>query len=597
MSTAIDGTGGSLTSRGNDRGFFGHPRGLSTLFFTEMWERFSYYGMRAILTLYMTKALAEGGLGFDEKYAALIYATYVSSVWYLPLIGGWLADRVFGARRAVLIGGIIIACGHYSMAVNTHLNFYAGLILIATGTGLLKPNISAMVGQLYPEKDQRRDAGFSIFYMGINLGAFLSPIIVGFLAQHPWFRQFITSMGFDPNSAWHWGFGAAGVGMTLGLIQYLLPFTVKMNPRAFRILIGCLGGFVIGELAGLLIPRMWPLPAFIFAFSGLMLGVILAAWMNSRNQKSDESSGYPKGKLFWLVRGHPLNDVGKPPQPKSERKTTSGDKAEGGFDAVIAGLAVLGALVGAALGFYFGDAGFVSALFPTVVGFFAGYLIGTTRLLNGDELKRVLVIFILFIFSILFWMTYEQAGSSLTLFADRMTLRTVFGWEYPSSWFQSVPAIFVIIFAPMFAALWQKLGDRQPSSPGKFIYGLFFAGMAFVVVTIASMMGANGRVSPWWLVAVYLIQTFGELCLSPVGLSTVTKLSPARMVGLMMGVWFLSISIGSYIAGLTTRLFEGNDNAVLTRGFAIFAGITLAAALILAVLTPLIKKLIPREAI
>ncbi|HEX9630052.1 MAG TPA: oligopeptide:H+ symporter [Pyrinomonadaceae bacterium] len=597
MSTAIDGTGGSSTSLGDDRGFFGHPRGLSTLFFTEMWERFSYYGMRAILTLYMTKALAEGGLGFDEKYAALIYATYVSSVWYLPLIGGWLADRVFGARRAVLIGGIIIACGHYSMAVNTHLNFYAGLILIATGTGLLKPNISAMVGQLYQEKDQRRDAGFSIFYMGINLGAFLSPIIVGFLAQHPWFRHFISSMGFDPNSAWHWGFGAAGVGMTLGLVQYLLPFTIKMNPKAFRILIGALGGLAIGELAGLFIRLIWPLPALTFAFLGFVIGVILALWMNSRNQKSDDSSGYPKGKLFWLMHGHPLNEVGKSPQPKSERKTASGDKAEGGFDAVIVGLAVLGALIGAALGFYFGDAGFVSALFPTVVGFFAGYLIGTTRLLNGDELKRVLVIFILFIFSILFWMTYEQAGSSLTLFADRMTQTTVFGWQYPSSWFQSVPAIFVIIFAPMFAALWQKMGDRQPSSPGKFIYGLFFAGMAFVVVTIASMMGANGRVSPWWLVAVYLIQTFGELCLSPVGLSTVTKLSPARMVGLMMGVWFLSISIGSYIAGLTTRLFEGNDNAVLTRGFAIFAGITLAAALVLAVLTPLIKKLIPREAI
>jgi POT family proton-dependent oligopeptide transporter len=194
-------------------------------------------------------------------------------------------------------------------------------------------------------------------------------------------------------------------------------------------------------------------------------------------------------------------------------------------------------------------------------------------------------------------MTYEQAGSSLTLFADRMTQTTIFGWQYPSSWFQSVPAIFVIIFAPMFAALWQKLGDRQPSSPGKFIYGLFFAGIAFVVVTIASMLGAGGRVSPWWLVLVYLLQTFGELCLSPVGLSTVTKLSPARMVGLMLGVWFLSISIGSYIAGLTTRLFEGNDNAVLTKGFAIFAGITLAGALILAILTPLIKKLIPREAI
>src|SRR5438094_5315762 len=187
-----------------------------------MWERFSYYGMRAILTLYMTKTLAEGGLAFDEKYAALIYATYVSSVWYLPLIGGWLADRVFGARRAVLIGGIIIACGHYSMAINTRLNFYAGLILIASGTGLLKPNISAMVGQLYKQGDERRDAGFSIFYMGINLGAFLSPIVVGFLAQAQWFRHFISSIGFDPNSAWHWGFGAAGVGMTFGLIQYVL---------------------------------------------------------------------------------------------------------------------------------------------------------------------------------------------------------------------------------------------------------------------------------------------------------------------------------------------------------------------------------------
>src|SRR6266852_441570 len=253
MSTPINTDGSSAEAASIDRGFFGHPRGLSTLFFTEMWERFSYYGMRAILTLYMTKTLAEGGLGFDEKYAALIYATYVSSVWYLPLIGGWLADKVFGARRAVLIGGIIIACGHYSMAINTHLNFYAGLILIASGTGLLKPNISAMVGQLYTEKDQRRDAGFSIFYMGINLGAFLSPIVVGFLAQHPWFRHFISSMGLDPNSAWHWGFGAAGVGMTLGVIQYLLPFTVAISKRFARIMIGGMAGFFVGGLIGLLI--------------------------------------------------------------------------------------------------------------------------------------------------------------------------------------------------------------------------------------------------------------------------------------------------------------------------------------------------------
>jgi proton-dependent oligopeptide transporter, POT family len=510
MSTPVDASGVSSASV-TDRGFFGHPRGLSTLFFTEMWERFSYYGMRAILTLYMTKSLVEGGLGFDEKYASVIYATYVSSVWYLPLVGGWLADRILGARRAVLIGGIIIACGHYSMAVSSLPSFYAGLVLIAIGTGLLKPNISAMVGQLYSDKDERRDAGFSIFYMGINLGAFLSPIVVGFLAQHIWFRNFISSMGFDPKSSWHFGFGAAGVGMTLGLIQY-----------------------VVG-----------------------------------RNR---------------------LRDVGAKPE-----KGTATVRSES-FDYVTGALAVVGGVIGAALGLYFGDAGVVSALFPCVVFFFAGYLLGTVRLLAGNELKNVLVIFILFLFSIVFWMTFEQAGSSLTLFADRLTRTTILGWAYPSSWFQSVQPIFIIILAPVFAGIWQKMGDRQPSSPGKFAFGLLFAGLAFVVVTVASMLTGGDRVSPLWLVFVYFLQSLGELCLSPVGLSTVTKLAPARMVGLMMGVWFLSISIGSYIAGLTTRFFAGNDPAVLTRAFGIFAAITLIAAFVLMVLTPLIKKMTPRAA-
>lgn len=495
--------------------FFGHPIGLSTLFFTEMWERFSYYGMRAILTLYMTKSFAEGGLAFDEKYAGIIYATYVSSVWYLPLPGGWIADRILGARRAVLIGAIIIACGHYSMAINSHATFFAGLVLIACGTGLLKPNISAMVGQLYSEEDKRRDAGFSIFYTGINLGAFLSPIIVGWLAQSATFRGVISRMGMDPNSAWHWGFGAAGVGMTLGIIQYLL------------------------------------------------------------GQKQ-------------------LGTVGSKPDLSASAKEANNSN---GVDYLTMALAVIGGAAGVAIGLHYGyaDSGWVSALFPGVVGFFGGYLGGILRWLNGDELKRVLVIFILFVFSILFWMTYEQAGSSLTLFADRFTRITILGWQYPSSWFQSVPALFVIIFASVIAAVWQKLGDRQPSSPGKFTIGLFFAGLAFVVISFASMVAAGGRVSPMWLVLVYFLQTIGELCLSPVGLSTVTKLSPARMVGLMLGVWFLSISIGSYIAGLTTRLFAGNDTSVLTRGFGIFAGITLAAAIILAVLTPLIKRMTPRS--
>ena len=492
-----------------DRGFFGHPRGLSTLFFTEMWERFSYYGMRALLTLYMTSKLVDGGLGFSETYSSAIYATYVSSVWYLPLVGGWLADKVLGARRAVLLGGIIIACGHYSMAIDSLPTFYAALILIACGTGLLKPNISTMVGQLYDTADKRRDAGFSIFYMGINLGAFISPFVTGFLAQSAFFRGVITRMGMNPAHAWHWGFAAAGVGMTIGVIQYVLG-------------------------------------------------------------------------------GHRLKDAGKRPT----REKPSGTSGQG-IDFITLGLSIVCALAGAAFGYRF-DQGWVSVPFWTVCGYFVGYLGGTTRLLKGEELRRVLVIFILVVFSVIFWMTYEQAGSSMTLFADRLTRNQIFGWTFPSSWWQSVPAVFVIILAPIFAFIWQKMGDRQPSSPAKFAFGLMFAGVAFGVITFAASLTGAGRVSPWWLAIVYFIQTLGEMCLSPVGLSTISKLSPVRMVGLMMGVWFLSISIGSYIAGRTTQLFEKGTAEVLTRAFGIFSGITLAAALLLALLTPLIKKMTPR---
>jgi len=278
---------------------------------------------------------------------------------------------------------------------------------------------------------------------------------------------------------------------------------------------------------------------------------------------------------------------GKPDIPSATAETGAG------IDYLTLVLALVGGAIGAGLGLHYGEA-LISALFPTVVGFFFGYLLGIIRHLKGEEFRRVLVIFILFVFSILFWMTYEQAGSSLTLFADRLTRTTIFGWTYPSSWFQAVPALFVIIFASIIGALWLKLGDRQPSSPGKFTIGLFFAGIAFVVIAFAATLAGSGRVSPMWLVLVYFLQTIGELCLSPVGLSTTTKLSPGRMVGLMLGVWFLSISIGSYIAGLATGLFAGNDNTALTRGFGIFAGITLLAAVILAVLTPLIKRMTPR---
>jgi POT family proton-dependent oligopeptide transporter len=511
MSTPINADGGGAETAAMDRGFFGHPRGLSTLFFTEMWERFSYYGMRALLTLYMTKSLAEGGLGFDEKYAGVIYATYVSSVWYLPLIGGWLADKVLGARRAVLIGGIIIACGHYSMAFDSIPTFYAALVLIAFGTGLLKPNISTMVGQLYSPEDKRRDAGFSIFYMGINLGAFISPFVTGFLGQSTTFKSFIISLGLNPAHSWHWGFAAAGVGMTIGVIQYVLG-------------------------------------------------------------------------------GERLRDAGRKPVKVAAVVTAGSEKS---LDVITSVLAVIGALLGAGFGYRF-DAGWTSVPFWTVCGYFVGYLGGTTRLLKGEERMRVLVIFILVLFSIIFWMTYEQAGSSMTLFADRLTRNEIFGRQFPSSWFQSVPAIFVIMLAPVFAFIWHRMGDRQPSSSAKFALGLFFAGIAFVVITFAARLTGAGRVSPLWLVVVYFIQTVGEMCLSPVGLSTITKLSPARMVGLMMGVWFLSISVGSYIAGRTTQLFVAGTPEVLTRAFGIFAGISLAAALLLALLTPLIRKMTPR---
>jgi POT family proton-dependent oligopeptide transporter len=427
----------------------------------------------------------------------------------------WAAGLLIGywrARRATLLGGIIIACGHYSMAVNSKLTFFLGLILIACGTGLLKPNISAMVGQLYSEEDKRRDAGFSIFYMGINLGAFLSPIVVGFLAQSPWFRNFISSMGFDPNAAWHFGFAAAGVGMTLGLIQYLL------------------------------------------------------------GQKK-------------------LAAVGNKPEPSVLKES----QPTVGVDYLTLGLAVFGGIVGAALGVYFGDAGILSALFPCVVGFFAGYLLGIIRHLNGDELRRVYVIFILFLF--LDPLLDDVRTSRLQPDTFRRSTDSNHNtWLGVSFELVSIRAGNLRDYSG--ANHWRRLAktwDRQPSSPGKFTIGLFFAGIAFVVIAFASTVARAGRVSPMWLVVVYFLQTIGELCLSPVGLSTVTKLSPARMVGLMMGVWFLSISIGSYIAGLTTRLFATNDTAVLTRAFGVFAGITLLAAVILVVLTPFIKRMTPKS--
>ena len=452
----------------SDTSFFGHPRGLSTLFFTEMWERFSYYGMRALLILFMTAAPASGGLGFDTGTAGAIYGLYTSMVYMTTLPGGWIADRLIGPQRAVLYGGILIAAGHFSMAVPSLTTFYFGLFLIVIGTGLLKGNVSVIVGRLYATEDVRRDAGYSIFYMGINLGAFIAPLVCGYLGQRV---------------SWHAGFGAAGVGMTLGLIQYAL------------------GRKHLGE-AGL----------------------------------------YPA-------------DAGSPDAVARQRKQAT-------MWTTIAAVV----LVAGALAIYTG----VLPITPTQLSDAAGYfLLALTVLFFGwlflspgwtpQERKQLYVIGVLFLAAALFWSQFEQAGSTLNLFADRDTQNSVLAYDFPSSWYQSLNSLFIITLAPIFAWLWVRLArsGSEPSSPAKFGIGLVLVGSGFAVLVGAALLAEQGvKVSPMWLVLTYFLHTCGELALSPVGLSAMSKLAPLRIGGLIMGVWFLASAVGNYIGGRLAAFYE-----------------------------------------
>jgi proton-dependent oligopeptide transporter, POT family len=476
-------------------GLGGHPRGLNTLFFTELWERFSYYGMRAILILYMTSSAASGGLGMSAAQAAPIYGLYTAGVYFTAIPGGWIADRLLGLQRSVLAGAILIALGHYCLALNSMPMFYAGLVLIVMGTGLLKPNISSIVGQLYRPDDPRRDAGFSIFYMGINLGAWISPLIVGFLAQDPRFLRWLAAMGIHSQFGWHWGFGAAGVGMTVGVFWFLR------------------GRRHLGSAGLLSAPPERP-----GATWAKLVAVLVAG-----------------GLLLWALWSYK--------------------------DFVILG--------------------------GTVV-FFA-WLLRQAR--DTVERKRTYALIVLFVFSTLFWAGFEQAGSSLNLFADRNTRTSFLGWEYPPSWLQAVNAMFIWMLAPVFAWIWIRLGRHEPSSPAKFAYGLLFVGLGFLVVAWAakiSLDGGGARVGVMWLVTVYLFHTIGELCLSPVGLSTVTKLAPTRLVGSMMGVWFLSLSLGNFIGGRVAGLFE---TFPLPQLFGAVFLTTAGSALVLALLVRPISRL------
>ena len=513
---------------------FGHPKGLRTLFFTELWERLSYYGMRALLVLFLTATVEQGGFGMTAAMAGAIYALYISMVYLVALPGGWIADRILGMRRSVFLGGGVIACGHFSMAIPNQTSFYLGLVLIVIGTGLLKPNISAIVGELYPEGGARRDAGFSIYYMGINIGAFLGPLICGYLGQaytggEP--RQIV----FGLQANWHWGFAAAGVGMVLGLIQYRLGYKN----------LGEAGDMPRGDAASRSVAILQLLAGIgVFALLAVLFSYLRAM-----------------GIIDWTV-----SDVAK--------------------------------------GLGYGIASIVILYFACQLG------LGRW---TSVEKKRIVVIFILVLAAAVFWAGFEQAGSSMTLFADSHTDLTVPGWvetivgwiqqafdqlvlwltsalawcgfeqagssmtsfaegigpwkimeKYPSSWFQSLNPLYIIVLAPMFAWMWVWLRHREPSLPVKFGMGLLLMAVGFIVLCWGAIYAdEENKAAASWLVVTYFFHTVGELCLSPVGLSSVTKLSPKPLAGQMMGMWFTGTSLGSLIAGLATGWFGNMEHPSL----------------------------------
>ncbi len=470
---------------------FGHPKGLMTLFFTEMWERFSYYGMRALLILFMATPVVEGGLGFGDKTSGAIYGLYTMGVYLLALPGGWFADRLLGLKRSVWYGGLIIALGHFTMGVPgiwrliepsfeesrvvsglDSTCFFLGLIFIVVGTGLLKPNISSIVGQLYPEGSAKRDAGFSIFYMGINIGGFIAPLACSTFAEIDW----------------HLGFGLAGFGMVLGLIQYKL------------------------------------------------------------------SNKYLEGK-------------GELEKAKSAQEAKSRKKLA---KKAILVLVIVGVILGLMFqGIISVNAAAIAEASFTLIAIVAFLYFGFLIFFGGletDQKKKVGVVAILFVFSAMFWSGFEQAGSTLNLFADRFTDKQVLGWEIPTGYFQSANSLFIILFAPLFGAMWVWLAKKQlePSSPLKFAFGLLLLGLGFLVMYFAAKIAASGQLAaPSWLLITYLLHTFGELSLSPVGLSLTTKLAPKKFEGQMMGMWFLSIACGNLVAGLIAGEASGGSEAAL----------------------------------
>lgn len=435
----------------------GHPKGLFLLFGTEMWERFGYYGMRALLVLYLVASVQDGGFGWSTGDALSLYGTFTMAVYLTPLIGGWLADNYIGQRKAIILGGIFFAAGYFTLGIPKSMIpgleleiFYLGLGLIITGNGLFKANVSSLVGDLYEDGDHRRDGAFTIFYMGINLGAFLSPLIVGYLGE-------------EVN--WHYGFIAAGFGMLIGLA---LQLTLAQK--------------YLGEI-----------------------GVVPSAQLSK--------------------------------QRKSELETAA---------------------------------------------------------LTQEEKDRTKVILIMSIFSIIFWVGFEQAGGLFNIYASEFTDRNLMGFEVPATWFQSLNAMFIILFAPVIASVWLKMGSKEPTSPVKFALAMVFLSVGFFVMVWATMVqdGDNSiKVSMLFLVFAYLFHTLGELCLSPIGLSMVSKLAPLKFTSLLMGAWFLCTAIANKLAGFVGS-FVGEGEAQVENAFSIFLSVGIAGLITAAIVYLSANKLV-----
>jgi len=484
----------ALAPAASARTILGQPVGLATLFLTEIWERFTYYGIQSLLILFMVAPAARGGLGLDDKSAASIYGLYVGSTYLLGLLGGWIADRLAGAQRAVIAGAILIALGNTCLALGTTAVFFVGLLVIAMGVGLLKPNVSALVATLYPEGGARRDAGFSIFYMGINIGGFIGPMIVPVIA---------TAYG------WRSGFGLTALGMVVGVMWFLWA-------RRF-----------LGE-AGLAVA-----PAQRASWTPIVLLCVLL------------------GAGVWLALSGAVH-------------------IDGTLIASFASWAVSLLAVG-----YF-----------VYLLFFAG--------LTATERKRVLVMVALFAGSVTFWAGYFQQGASFNLFAARYTDMHILGWNAPPGILQSLDSLFVIILAGVFAALWIALGKRHRDPPpsAKFGVALLLLGLGFVVMYFAAeRVRAGHLVLSTWLICTYFLHVCGEMCISPVGLSNMSKLVPPRFVGQAMGMWFLSLALGGNFAGQLTGQYDASHLESLPALFLrIFWYGVIAGAVMLA-LTPPIKRL------